>query len=327
VSSSPLAIGVDVGGTSIKLGVVRDDGTILHQNSLPTPAAEGPDAVLETIAGGVKSLLATHGSSVAGIGIGVPGVINNDGEISYPPNFPGWGIVPVAKRLRPLIGTDLPIAVENDANVAAYAELFGGEDSVERDFLFVTLGTGVGGCIISGGRIWRGASGGAGEVGHLSVDMNGQLCNCGSRGCVEAYLGQRYMSAIAAARLVRFPESSLHRMIADGRELEPKLLHEAAQSGDRFAQDFLEEMGMILGVALASMMNACDLHLVIVGGGTARSEQYLLEPARRSLRARLLKSIAGDVRLQPARFSNEAGIIGAAMLGMNRETSPPAPLR
>jgi glucokinase len=311
-----LAVGVDVGGTTIKFGLVHEDGRLLHHTSVPTLADAGPDIVLERIAHGVKAMIKDTGDEVAGIGLGVPGVINNRGEISYPPNFPGWEIVPVEERLRPLIATRLPIAVENDANVAAYAELFGEKDSIERDFLFITLGTGVGGCIISDGAIWRGANGGAGEIGHTTIDMNGQLCNCGARGCVEAYLGQRYMTALAAARLQRHPQSLLHGMLSDGRELEPKLLDEAARNGDQFARDFLSEMGTILGAALASAMNACDLHLAIVGGGMARSEEFLLEPARRSLRTRVLKSIAGDVRLRPARFGNEAGMIGAAMLAL-----------
>jgi glucokinase len=311
------AIGVDVGGTSIKFGLVRGDGHLLRTASAPTHADSGPDAVLGRIAQGIADMLNDAGDDVAAIGVGVPGVINNRGEISYPPNFPGWEIVPVAERLRPLIVTDLPIVVENDANVAAYAELFGGVDSMERDFLFITLGTGVGGCIISDGAIWRGAQGGAGEIGHTTIDMNGQLCNCGARGCVEAYLGQRYMTTLAEARLQRFPESSLHEMIRNGSTLEPKLIDEAARSGDSFAREFLAEMGTILGAALASAMNACDLHLAVVGGGLARSEEFLLEPARHSLRTRVLKSIAHDVDLRPARFGNEAGMIGAAMLGLN----------
>lgn len=313
MNDTSITIGVDVGGTTIKFGAVSADGTIVQHHALSTDADQGVDAVFNHIAEGTKQLLAAFPDTVSAIGIGVPGVINDRGEISYPPNFPGWKVVPVAETLRPLLGVDLPIAVENDANVAAYAEAHapGAED---RNFLFVTLGTGVGGCIIQGGEIWRGASGGAGEVGHVSMDMNGQLCNCGSRGCVEAYLGQRYMTAAAEQRLIRFPESMIHAMIRDGHVLEPKLINEAAEAGDQFARDFLAELGEILGAALASALNLCELHLVIVGGGIARAEQYLLEPARRSLRSRVLKSITHDVQLRVARYHNDAGIIGAAML-------------
>jgi len=308
-----VAVGVDVGGTSIKFGAVGVDGTITEHHVLPTDADKGVDAVFDRIAEGTARLLETFAPNVTAIGLGVPGVVNDRGEVAYPPNFPGWEIVPVAERLRPLLKTDLPIVVENDANVAAYAEVEA-PGAVDKDFLFVTLGTGVGGCIISDGRIWRGATGGAGEVGHISVDLNGQLCNCGSRGCVEAYIGQRYMTQYAAQRLVRFPESALNEMIRNGRELEPKLINEAAEAGDRFSQDFLGDLGEILGAALATALNLCDLHLVIVGGGISKAERYLLEPARRSMRSRVLKSIAHDVELRTARYENEAGMIGAAML-------------
>jgi glucokinase len=315
-----VAIGVDVGGTFIKFGVVRRDGTILRGHSLPTNASAGPDAVLERIATGIAQLLAESEEEIAGIGLGVPGVINDRGEIAYPPNFPGWEIVPVAERLRPLLSTTLPIAVENDANVAGYAEAHAGSGlagDAEKNFLFVTLGTGVGGCIIYDGKIWRGASGGAGEIGHTTVDMNGPVCNCGARGCIEAYIGQRYMSALATGRLEREHDSLLHAMVAAQGSLTPKLLDEAAVAGDRFAREFLAEMGEILGAGLASAMNLLDLPLVIVGGGMSKSDRFLLEPARRSLERRVLRSLAGKVELRAARFLNDAGMIGAALLAMD----------
>lgn len=316
MSADRIAIGVDVGGTSIKFGVVRSDGTILHQTSTPTHAEMGPDEVFRRIAAGVAPLIQMSSGTAAGVGLGVPGAINDRGEISYPPNFPGWEVVPVAERLRPLLPEAPRIVVENDANVAAYAEAHAGVGSSERNFLFVTLGTGVGGCIISDGRIWRGGNGGAGEVGHITVDMHGQLCNCGARGCLESYIGQRYMSDLARSRMQRASDTMLHAMVAAGEELSPKILDEAAESGDGFARDFLAEMGEILGVGLASALNLCDLHLVIVGGGMSRAERYLLEPARKALRSRVLKSIAPYVELRTARFFNDAGMIGAALLAM-----------
>lgn len=313
------AIGVDVGGTTIKLGLVRDDGTFVARGALPTNAEAGPDAVLATIAGGVRAMLSSpECAAPAAIGLGVPGVINDAGEICYPPNFPGWEVVAVAERLRPLIGTELPIVVENDANVAAIAEARAGAGLDQPDFLYVTLGTGVGGCIIAGGGIWRGATGGAGEVGHVSVDLNGRPCNCGGRGCVEAYIGQRYMTAIAAERLAAEPDSMLHGMIAGGATLEPRLLDEAAGRGDTFAQTFLEEMGETLGAALASALNLLDYRTVIVGGGMSASEAWLLRAARRSMRARALRSIGEAAELRVARFGAEAGMVGAALLALDR---------
>ncbi len=315
---SRLAIGVDVGGTTIKFGLVDADGTILQQMSLPTDAERGPRHVLERAAEGIAALSAAH--TVDAVGLGVPGVINDRGEIRYPPNFPGWGVVPVAHEIRTITGTRLPIAVENDANVAAFAEARIGSGRDERDFLFVTLGTGVGGCIISNGEIWRGGDGGAGEIGHISVDLDGPLCNCGSRGCIEAFLGVRYMTRYARARLERRPDSILNQLINDGRELEPRLIDEAAQRNDAFAIEFLAEMGRILGAGLASALNLCDARLVIVGGGMSRCERFLLAPALAAIRSRAMKSVAPEARLRPATLFNDAGIVGAALLGLERGT-------
>lgn len=314
--AAQVAIGVDVGGTTIKLGVVSSAGEIIERNVLPTEAERGPDAVLERIAEGIRPLLARY-TDVLGIGLGVPGVPNERGEISYPPNFPGWEVIAVADRLRPLLSTDLPIIVENDAKAAAYAEARAGGDQSAGSFLFVTLGTGVGGCIIVNGKIWRGGKGGAGEVGHMSVEFNGPQCNCGSRGCVEAYIGHKYMSADATAALEAAPDSLLHAKIAAGNEMSPRLLNECAEQGDSFAQRFLADRGTILGAAFASVLNLCDLHLVIAGGGMAKAEKYLLEPARVSMKSRVLKTISRDVELRPARFGNEAGMIGTALLAIS----------
>lgn len=319
------AIGVDVGGTTIKLGLVRDDGTLVARSTLPTEAEAGPDAVLARIASGVRAMLRSpecNALPAAAIGLGVPGVINDAGEISYPPNFPGWEVVAVADRLRPLIATELPIAVENDANVAAIAEARAGAGLNEPDFLYVTLGTGVGGCVIAGGAIWRGGTGGAGEVGHVSVDMNGRACNCGGRGCVEAYIGQRYMTAIAAERLAAAPDSMVHAMMADGAELEPRLLDRAADLGDPFARSFLDAMGEVLGAALASALNLLDYRLVVVGGGISGADRWLLGPARRSLRSRVLRSIGDAAELRVARFGSEAGMVGAALLAIAEVERP-----
>jgi glucokinase len=317
MSDAPPGIGVDVGGTYIKVGIVDADGRIHQQHQLPTEAERGPDAVIARIAGEV-SALADANPQIASVGLGVPGVINARGEIAYPPNLPGWEIVPVAERLLPLLSRSLTIAVENDANVAGYAESRVGSGRDDASFLFVTLGTGIGGCVIIDNEIWRGGGGGAGEIGHITVDANGPLCGCGARGCIESYIGQRYMSALAAERASRAPGSTLHSLIASGEEITPRHLTEAADRGDAVALELFAELGGLLGAALASVLNLCDLSLVIVGGGVARAGDHLLEPARRSLRARALKSIASRTEIRGASIGNDAGIVGAALLGMGR---------
>ncbi len=309
-----LGLGVDVGGTTIKAGLVDTTGKLTEQVNAPTPALEGPEAVLHAIGDLITPLLDNYSKEIRAIGLGVPGMVNNRGDVAYPPNFPGWEVVPVEKQIRPMLNTVLPIVVDNDANVAAYAEATIGSGKDVPDFLFVTLGTGIGGCIIYDRQIWRGETGGAGEIGHVTVDMNGRPCNCGSKGCVEAYVGQKYMTSIALERLADMPDSLLHGMLSQGKEMEPKLINEAAEAGDSFAREFLAEMGEILGAGLASAMNMTDLHTVIIGGGMAQAETYLLTPARHSLRHRLLKRIADDVDMRTASLGNESGMVGAALL-------------
>lgn len=309
-----LAIGIDVGGTSIKVGLVDTRGAIVRQHQIDTAAEHGPDSILGRIAEQTNFLLAEHGESIVALGLGVPGVINAHGEIAYPPNLPGWEIVAVAERLRPLLHADIPIAVENDANVAAYAESRAGSARDDASFLFITLGTGIGGCIIVDGAIWRGGGGGAGEVGHITIDANGPLCGCGARGCIEAYLGLRFITALARERISRSPDSSLHAMVLRGEEPTPRVLSNAADEGDAVARELFAELGTLLGAALASVLNLCDLSLVIVGGGISRAGAHILDPTRRSLQARALRSIAHRIEVRPAALGNDAGMIGAALL-------------
>lgn len=308
-------IGVDVGGTTIKFGVIAADGSVLGRDVRPTHAEEGPKAVLKNVADGVRGLLETH-PDATGIGVGFPGTVDIEGRVSYPPNFPGWEVVKPAQELSSLLETSLPIVVENDANVAAWAEAKIGSGKNSPHFLYVTLGTGVGGCIVSDGKIWRGATGGAGEIGHVTVDVNGPICNCGARGCIEAFIGSRYMTSYVRQKMRRYPESLLHEMVGDGKELTPQLINEAAEGGDVFAQNFLSELGRLLGAALAGVMNICDLHVCIVGGGISQAETFLLGQARRTLRARVLQPIATDVQLRVAALSLDAGIVGAGLLAM-----------
>lgn len=311
------AIGVDVGGMTIKFGLVAADGTVLERKVKPTRAEEGPKAVLKNVADGIRELLAEY-PDAEGIGIGFPGSVDAQGRVSYPPNFPGWEVLTPVYELRPLLDTSIPIVVENDANVAAWAEARVGSGRNVPHFLYVTLGTGVGGSIISDGEIWRGATGGAGEIGHVTVDVNGPICNCGARGCIEAFIGSRYMTSYVRQKMRRYPESLLHGMVSDGKDLTPQLINEAAEGGDVFAQNFLSELGRLLGAALAGVMNICDLHLCVVGGGISKAETFLLGQARRTLRARVLQAIATDVQLTVAALSTDAGIVGAALLSMKQ---------
>ncbi|MEX1276544.1 MAG: ROK family protein [Bacteroidota bacterium] len=314
-SDSNLVIGVDVGGTSIKAGVVSSSGALLYQNKFPTQADRGPGAVIKQIQASVQDALSqTNGSTVQGLGIGTPGVVDDDGVVKAPPNFVDWDEVPLKAELRKLFGT-LPIDIENDANAAAIAESKFGAGREFPNFLFVIWGTGVGGGIILNNRIFRGPTGGAGEIGHVCIDFNGPPCNCGSRGCVEAYVGQRYLSVRTAERLKANPESKIWALVGgDAEKIEPSLISRAAHDGDPLAKAMLLEAGDLLGTALAGVMNVMDLRVSIIGGGLSASGDFVMSAVQDSVVRHVLKPLRKGIRVLPAQLGNNAGILGAAGL-------------
>ena len=319
--SSPksFAIGVDMGATTIKAGVVDYAGTILDTEVSDTKAQEGPPAVIRQIARTVQALIDRHPIlECAGIGIGAPGVVTvDDGVVHHPPNFVNWSDVDLIEPVRKKFS--VPVFVENDANAAAIAEAKYGAGKEFKDFLFVIWGTGVGGGIIVNRSLYRGAFGGAGEIGHVSIDYNGPLCNCGSKGCIESYIGQRYLSQRTRhvletrtgppSRIIDLVEGNLDR-------IEPSVISRAAVEGDRIASDILREAGELLGYALASILNVLDLRIAVIGGGISAAPQFVFDEIANSLRSRILKPHQAGVRVLRAKLGNSAGIIGAASFVM-----------
>lgn len=309
-------IGVDLGATTVKTGLVSAPGEILYQNKLPSNALHGPEAVIEQIRKSVDDAMAqVNGNSIAGIGIGAPGIVDNEGYVKSPPNFAKWDRIPLAAKISSIFGTN--VQVENDANAAAIAEAKFGAGMDLRDFLFVIWGTGVGGGIILDRKIYRGSTGGAGEIGHVSIDQNGPLCNCGSRGCVEAYVGQRYLSRQTAQR-IKGGEKSIITNLVDGNldEIEPLFISRAAEQGDLLAKTILAEAGANLGVAIAGVMNVLDLRVSIIGGGISNAGTEVMESIRTSIQRHVLKPLQPDIQVIQAKLGNNAGILGAAGLVM-----------
>ena len=300
-----LVVGVDLGATTVKTGLVTSEGEITYQNKLPAGALEGPQATIRQIAASVRDAI-DHAQ-------GSPGVVDDEGVVKAPPNFVDWDQIPLKKEIASQF--DMRVEVENDANAAAIAESKFGAGKDFANFLFVIWGTGVGGGIILGNRIYRGPSGGAGEVGHVSIDHNGPMCNCGSKGCVEAYIGQRYLSQRTAERLSKRPDSKILDLIDhDLSKLEPLYIAKAAAEGDPLAREILVEAGGLLGVALGAVMNIMDLRVSIIGGGVSAAGDYVIQAIEQSVRAHVLKPLRPDIRVLHARLGNDAGILGAAGL-------------
>jgi glucokinase len=320
--STSHAIGVDLGGTHLRAALVEHGKGFLKQVQTDSCAEEGPDSVLDRTADLVRQVLrAAPSGEVTGLGMGAPGAINWERTtLSYPPNLPGWEAVNVREALRERLDQpDLPVVIENDANVAALGSAFYSVGRPYDSFLMVTLGTGVGGSIIYRDRIFRGTTGGAGEFGHASIDYEGPMARSGVAGAIEAYLGQRFLSRHARDRL-RGRESILHeRTAVDLEDLTPKMLFEAAEDGDEAAREVWTWAGHKLGCALGSAINLLDIRTVIVGGGVAAAGDYLLDPAREAMRRTVFEGLREGLHLEREPLGNDVALLGAAQLAFQTD--------
>lgn len=306
------AIGVDLGGTSIKFGLVNNAGKIKKKFSLNTHAEEGPEAVINQIKKGIDELLKSK-QKIVGIGIGTPGsVIQKKGTVENPPNFKGWESIPLGSIIKNEFNKK--VFVENDANAAAIGEMIFGAGRKYENFIMVTLGTGVGGGIIINSKIFRGESGAAGEIGHLSIEEYGNQCKCGSRGCIETYIGNNYLIEHVKKELPLHKNSKLNVLIQDGETLTPKLIHDAYLLKDYYAEMIITDAAFKLGVALSSIINVLDIPTVIIGGGVSGFGKILFETVEKTIKERVMKPNQPKIVVKPAKLKNEAGIKGASAL-------------
>ena len=307
-----LAIGIDLGGTNIKAAVVGQASGLIRMETRETQADRGPVHVLDRIVAISRYLMADKpAGTLAGIGIGAPGSIDWDRTtLIHPPNIPGWGTVNLCEALRRRLGSDLHVVVENDANVAALGSAHFGAGKPFDSFIMVTLGTGVGGAIIYRGRIFRGTTGAAGELGHMTIDYAGPPDSAGVAGAIEAYLGQRNLSDYARRRIASNPDSILHGV----RDLNPALVTVAAQDGDAEARGVLEWAGRKLGCILGSCINLLDIRTIVVGGGMSGAGDLILDPARQTVLDFVKPGMRDGVEIVQETRGNEVGMLGAASL-------------
>jgi|Deesub1362B_J571_1020462.scaffolds.fasta_scaffold01435_6 glucokinase len=305
-------IGIDLGGTNLKSGLISRDGKLEHLHYQPAEAGKGPKQVIENLLKAIEHQLNKHDGEIRGIGIGAAGQVDfKTGVVIDPPNFPDWHEEPLGDIVREKFG--LPTFVDNDANVAALAEQAFGAGRDSDNFILVTLGTGVGSGLVLNGRLFHGAAGAAGEFGHTTIQFDGPVCNCGNRGCIERYVGARWIVERAMDALPHYPESILNQRAEEG-PLTPKVISETAKEGDALARRVLEEVGTFLGIALASVLNLLNLDLVIIGGGVSNAGDLLFKPVERAIRRHAMSVPAATVRVRRAQMGEHAGIIGAGQL-------------
>jgi glucokinase len=304
-------IAVDLGGTKLLAGVLNEDGVVVKRTVRPT-AVQSQDALLQELDGAIEELLE---DDVSAIGVGLPSTIDQRvGRAVSSVNIPLAGI-DFREHLTTRFG--LPAAIENDANAAALAEHRFGAGRGSRHMVMLTLGTGVGGGLILNGELYRGAVGAAGELGHITLDLDGPPCQgtCPGFGHLEALASGTATDHLAQELATGRPDGDLGRAAAEGRPVDARLAVDLAAEGPGDARELLERVGFILGTGIASFVNVFNPELVVIGGGFARAGDLLFDPARKVVADRALLPARELVRIVPALLGPEAGLIGAGLVG------------
>ncbi len=310
---TPVAIGIDLGGTNCRAALVGRQGRIGAMSRRPTRMAAGYSAWLEELAEGIEALLRQGralGLMVAAVGMGAPGLITADGTVVTSPNLPALDGRPLAVDLAERL--QLPVVVANDANAIAWGEALFGAGRDFTSFLTMTLGTGVGGGLVLGRRLWLGADGAAGEVGHWTVVPDGRPCGCGNRGCLEQYASARALAVLARERMDAGEPSALAQIAA--AELTSRQVGDAARQGDALALAVLEEAGGYLGQVLGGIANLLNLDGAVIAGGAVDSFDLMHPAILRELRRHAFAVPGRRLAVVPGRLGDEAGILGAAAL-------------
>ena len=314
-----LYIGIDVGGTTAKAGVVDEAGQILYKSSCKTGIERDFEDIAADMAELCRHIVRESGhemAEVAAVGVGIPGEQSpKTGLVAFCNNL-GWVDVPLMQRLRDALG--LPVYVDNDANVAALAESAFGASRDVKSSILITLGTGVGGGIVRDQRIHTGAHGVGGEIGHMVVVVDGEPCNCGHRGCWEKYASATAIIRMGRALMEEKPDCALARQMGgDAANLNAKAVLDLAKAGDADCAGIFETYVKYLCVGLANLINIYDPDMLVLGGGVAHAGDFLLDAVRAALGDYVYCPALSWARVELARLGNDAGIIGAAMLGRN----------
>lgn len=304
-------IGLDLGGTNIKGGIIDGQANIIARHAVPTARDNGPEEVMDRMAQLAQEVCQIAGvdyDSIGGIGVGTPGPIDTRGVVLHAPNLPGWVNIDLTAGLSRRTGKQ--VAVVNDANAAAYGEFTAGagKDPAITHLIMLTLGTGIGGGIVLGRELYIGARNAGAELGHTIVETGGRLCGCGQRGCVEQYASATAIAREAAAARTENPVTK----IPDEPTTED--VFKAAADGDEIAQQVIEEAIRYLAAACVTFVRALDPQIIVLGGGVVAAGDALIERVERSFLEQTWHLREEDVRIAAAELGNDAGFLGAAAM-------------
>jgi glucokinase len=306
-------LGIDIGGTNIKLALVSGSGCVVRRGLIETDAEQGPRSALRRIRMAFTAL-ADSGEHIAAAGIGCAGLIDvKRGILHSSPNLPKWKNTSLAR----IAGMELGVKtyVDNDVNAATYGEYKCGSGRGCSNLICITLGTGVGGGIVTDGKLLRGAANFAGEIGHMSVNLQGPKCKCGNRGCLEAYVGRKALLRSARSKLKIKTGSVLGKLSErEKRALTPKMIYTAARRGDRVAKEVLSDAAVYLGTAVASLINIFNPEVIAFGGGVSGAFDLMKPRLKQVVQSRAFEEPASMVKICRTELGNDSSTVGAALL-------------
>ncbi len=302
-----VVIGVDLGGTNLRTALLSADGDILDKRKEPTHAADGWKKVVARLVDNINQQRETaeqRGLHVMAVGVGAPGIIQMDkGVVVKSPNFPDWNNLPLRDELEKALR--IPVVIENDANAAALGEQWRGAACGIESMILLTLGTGVGGGIVLNNKIWQGADGMAGEVGHMTLIPDGRPCGCGNTGCLEMY-------ASARGIVQSYREASGMTEATQASEVTSEMVYRAARNGDPVALRVMKDMGRLLGIGIANLINIFNPQMIVLGGGVKDAWDLFIGATHEEIMRRAFQVPAERTRIVPSLLGDDAGMIGAA---------------
>lgn len=312
-------IGIDLGGTKISTALVDADGRIISRDYRDTEAARGLDDVVARMIDAASKVMDAGGMTVeqiSAVGVVAPGPIDvRLGIVTAPPNLPGWKDVPLKQIIEDQLG--LPTTLENDAGAAGVAEHRFGAGKGTQHMIYVTASTGIGGGFILNGELYRGSTGAAGEIGHMTILPEGPYCGCGNRGCLEALASGTAIAREARELVVRGVPTLISDLAQDdSRRVSAKLVAEAAAQGDTEAQEILDRAMTYLGVGMANLVNLFNPELIVIGGGLTKMGERLFGPVRHTIDRRAFRAAAQAAKVVPAQLGDDVGVLGAATVAM-----------
>lgn len=321
--SSRLLLGIDVGGTTVKLAFIDEEGTVNQKWEINTDRKENGKYIMrdvaETVLEKVKELKINK-KQILAAGVGAPGYIDVENGVIVEAVNLGWKNYPIQQELEQLL--NIPVVVDNDANLAAGGEKWKGAGEGAENLLAVTLGTGVGGGIIAGGEIIHGESGLAGEIGHIAaVKDGGAKCNCGKYGCLETVASATGIARLGLVAIKENPKGYLKSILDEVGTISAKDVFDGAKKGDMIALNVVNESTGHLGFVLANLANALNPETIVIGGGVSKAGSFLVEYIREAFNQFAIPKIAKETTLKIAQLENDAGVIGAAWLAKQKKTT------